>query len=125
MQRVTKRLQDPKIDFIQASDDLHGLNKIIDLKSEAIIENAIKSASEYCEKWNIPLARIRRRKMISEESVKDDNLSAIEEMKTIMIEIANRLKTELSEGSDRVRRLSDKFSFLANLDSINVKNMED
>lgn len=54
MQRVTKRLQDPKIDFIQASDDLDGLNKIIDLKSEAIIENAVKSASEYCEKCNVP-----------------------------------------------------------------------
>ena len=50
MQRVTKRLQDPKIDLIQASDDLDGLNRIIDLKSEDIIKNAVRSASEYCEK---------------------------------------------------------------------------
>ena len=122
---MTKRLQDPKIDFIQASDDLDGLNKIIDLKSEAIIENAVKSASEYCEKWNVPLARVRRRKMMPGESLKDDGLSAIEEMKRIMNEIANRLKTELSERSDRVRRLAYKSSFLVNLDSIDVENMED
>ena len=81
VQRVTKRLQDPKIDLIQASDDLDGLNKIIDLKSEHIIKNAVRSASEYCEKWNVPLKRLGRRKMIPGESVKDDGLSAIEEMK--------------------------------------------
>ena len=50
VQRVTKRLQDPKIDLIQASDDLDGLNRIIDLKSENIIENAVRLASKYCEK---------------------------------------------------------------------------
>ena len=42
--RVTKRLHDPKIDLIQASGDLDGLNRIIDLKSEDIIKNAVKSA---------------------------------------------------------------------------------
>ena len=50
MQRVTKRLQDPKIDLIQVSDDRDGLNRIIDLKSEDIIKNAVISASECCEK---------------------------------------------------------------------------
>ena len=37
MKRVTKRLHDPKIDLIQVSDDIDGLNRIIDLKSEDII----------------------------------------------------------------------------------------
>ena len=50
VQRVTKRLQDPKINLIQASDDLDGLNRIIDPKSEDIIKNVVRSASEYCEK---------------------------------------------------------------------------
>ena len=149
VQRVTKRLQDPKIDLIQASNDLDGLNRIIDLKSEDTIKNAVrsasndldglnriidlksedtiknavKSASEYCEKWNVPLARVRRRKMMPGENVKDDGLSAIEEMKRIMNEIANRLKTELSERSGRIRRLVDKFS-LVKLDSIDVEKIE-
>ena len=99
MQRVKKRLQDPKIDLIQASDDLDGLNRIIDLKSKDIIKNTARSASEYCEKWNLSLARVRRKKMMPGESGKDDGLSAIEEMKRIMNEIANRLKTELSKRS--------------------------
>ena len=45
-------------------------------------------------------------------------------MKRIMNEIANRLKTELSERSGRIRRLADKFSFLVKLDSIDVEKME-
>ena len=76
VQRVTKRLQHPKIDLIQASDDLDGLNRIIDLKSEDIIKNAVRSASEYCKKWNVLLARVKRRKTMPEDSVKDDGLSA-------------------------------------------------
>ena len=121
---MTKRLQDPKIDLIQASDDLDELSRIIDLKSENIIKNAVRSASQYCEKWNVPLARVGQRKMMPGECVKDDGLSAIEEMKKIMNEIAKRLKTELSKRSGRVRRLADKFSFLVKLDSIDVKKME-
>nr|XP_039265699.1 uncharacterized protein LOC120341282 [Styela clava] len=124
VQRVTKRLQDPKIDLIQASDDLDGLSRIIDLKSEDIIKNAVRSASEYCEEWNVPLTRVRRRKMMPGESVKDCGLSAIEEMQRIMNEIANRLKTVLSERSGRVSRLADKFSFLLKLDSIDGENIE-
>ena len=124
MQRVKKRLQDPKIDLIQASDDLDGLNRIIDLKSEDIIKNTVRSALEYCEKWNLSLARVRQRKIMPGESGKNDGLSAIEEMKRIMNEIANRLKTELSERSGRVRGLADTFSFLVKLDSIDAKKME-
>ena len=104
-----------------ASNDLDGLNRIIDLKSEDITKNAGRSASKYCEKWNVPLARVRRRKMISEESVDDDGLSAIKEMKRIIDEIANRLKTELSERSGRVRRLADKFSFLVSWTQLMLK----
>ena len=63
-------------------------------------------------------------KMMPGESVKDDGLSAIEEMKRIMNEIANTLKTELSERSGRVCRLADKFSFLVKLDSIDIEKME-
>ena len=33
--------QDPKIGLIQETDDLDGLNKIINLKSEDIIKNAV------------------------------------------------------------------------------------
>ena len=58
------------------------------------------------------------------ESVKDDGLSATEEMKRTMNEIANRLKTELSERLGRVRRLADKLFFLVKLDSIDVEKME-
>ena len=62
--------------------------------------------------------------MMPGESVKDDGLSPIEEMKRVMNQIANRLETKLSERSGGVRRLADKFSFLVKLDSIDVEKME-
>ena len=58
------------------------------------------------------------------ESVKDDGLSAIKEIKRIINEIANRLKTKLLKRSGRVCMLADKFSFVVKLDSIDVKMMK-
>ena len=65
-----------------------------------------------------------RRKMIPGESVDDDGLSAIKEMKRIIDETAYRLKTELSERSGRVRRLADKFSFLVSWTQLMLKKWD-
>ena len=45
-------------------------------------------------------------------------------MKRILNEIANRLKTKLSERSGRVHKLADKFSFSVKLDTIDVEKMK-
>ena len=62
MDKVSKRLQDPKIGFDEAFCDLKSLSQILNLKSEEIMHNAVHSANEYCKKWNIPIARPRRKK---------------------------------------------------------------
>ena len=70
------------------------------------------------------LGKSQAKEMMPGESVKNNGLLAFEEMEKIMNEIANRLKTELSEGSGRVRRLADKFCFYVKLESIDVEKME-
>ena len=67
MQKVTKRLQDLKMSFHEASGDLKGLVEIINLKCEAIIDHVIQSANEYCEKYEIPITRSMRRKRMPGE----------------------------------------------------------
>ena len=57
-----------------------------------IIEHVIRSANEYCEKWEIPIARSRRRKGMPGELARDSGLTAQQDMNRVMVEIINRLK---------------------------------
>ena len=60
--KVSKRLHDPKMGFHEAFCDLKSLIQILSLKSEEIMHKAVHSAHEYCEKWDIPIARPKRKK---------------------------------------------------------------
>lgn len=120
VQKVTKRLQDSKIGFHEASSDLTGLVEIVNLKYEEIIDHAIKSAEDYCEEWEIPIARSRRKKRMPGELARDSGLTAQQEMRRVMVEIINRLKTELQDRSVRLQDLADRFWFLLNLNSFNI-----
>lgn len=120
IEKVTKRLQDPKMGFHEASCDLKGLVQILSLKNDEIIHNAIHSADEYCEKWGIAIARTRRRRMMAGESARDSGLTAQQEMNRVMVEIMNRLKTEIEDRTVRLQELRDRFAFLLNLHSVAV-----
>ena len=54
--KVLKGLQDLKMGFHETFFDLKSLIQILNLKSEEIMHNAVHSAHEYCEKWDIPIA---------------------------------------------------------------------
>ena len=120
VQKVSKRLQDPKMGFHQASNDLRGLAEILNLKAEDMINNAIISANEYCDKWEIPIARTRRRNMMAGETTRDVGLTAQQEMGRVMHEIMNRLKMEMNDRSVRLEDLKNRFSFLLNLNSVKI-----
>ena len=48
--------------FHEAFCDLKILIQILNLKGEEIMHKAVHSAQEYCEKWNLTIARPRRKK---------------------------------------------------------------
>ena len=125
VEKVSKRLQDPKMGFHEAFCDLRGLINILNLKNEKIIHNAIDLANKYCKNWGIPTARTRRRKRMPGESARDSGLTAQEEINRVMVEIVNRLKTEIEDRSVRLQGLSDLFSFLLNLNSIVIEDEQD
>ena len=54
------------------------------------------------------------------ESASDSGLTAQQEMSRVMVEIINRLKAEMKDRSVRLQDLSDRFSFLLNLDSLEI-----
>ena len=68
--KVSKRLQDPKMGFNKAFCDL-SLIQILNLRNEEIMHNAVHSANEYCEKWDIPIARPRRKRIMPGEIARD------------------------------------------------------
>ena len=65
--KVSKRLQDPKMGFNEAFCDLKSLIQILNLRSEEIMHNAVHLANEYCEKWDMPIAQPRRKRMMPGE----------------------------------------------------------
>ena len=77
--KVQKRQQDPKMGFHEAFCDLKSLILILNLKSEEIMHYAVHSANEYCEKWDITIARLRRKRMMPGETARDSGLTAEQE----------------------------------------------
>lgn len=57
---------------------------------------------------------------MSGELARDSGLTAQQEMNRVMVEIVNRLKTEIEDRSVRLQDLTDRFSFLLNLNSVKI-----
>ena len=74
--KVSKRLQNPKMGFNEAFCNLKSLIQILNLRSKEIMHNAVHSANEYCEKWGIPIAKPRRKRMMPGETAQDSGLTA-------------------------------------------------
>ena len=104
--KVSKRLQDPKMGFSEAFCDLKSLIQILNLINEEIMHNAVH---EYCEKWDIPIAQPRRKRMLPGEIARDSGLTAQQEINAVMVEIVNRLNTEIVDRSIRLQDLTDRF----------------
>jgi len=113
--KVSKRLQDPKMGFHEAFCDLKSLIQILNLRSEEIMRNAVQQASEYCEKWDIPIARRKRKRMLPGQTPQ-------QEINVVMVEVVNRLKTEIEDRSIRLKDLTDRFSFILNLNVIDIEH---
>ena len=86
---------------------LKSLTQILNLRSEEIMHNAVHSANEYCEKWDISIARPRRKTMMPGEIARDSGLTARQEIIAVMVEIVNRLKTEIEDRNIRLQDLTD------------------
>ena len=117
--RVQKRLQSPKLTFVEAHDDLLGLTNFLTENRDKIVEEALTKSKERCEAWGIEIneQRIRRKKRMPGERVGDEPLSPENEMKRKMYAAVDRLKAEISNRSQRLAAIE---SSLGDLFKLNV-----
>ena len=73
------------------------------------MHNAVHSANKYCEKWDIPIALPRRKRMMPGEKARDSELTAQQEINAVMLEIVNRLKAKIGDRSIRLQDLTNRF----------------
>ena len=70
--RVQKRLQSPKINFIEARADIQNLKQYITSMRDSLCKNAIVKGEEKCAEWDIDVDQQRRvrckKKMVGEET---------------------------------------------------------
>ena len=104
--RVQKRLQDPAMNFHEASLDIESLHMDITRIREDICHDSVLKAKERCELWGVAVeSRIRRRRRMPGELARDAGLSAEEEIVRIMKSILDRLQQEMT--TTRFTRLKD------------------
>ena len=60
--------------------------------------------------------------MMLGEIARDSGLTAQQEINAVMVEIVNRLKTKIEDYSIRLQDLTDQFSFILSLSSIDIKH---
>ena len=100
------------------------LIQILNLRSEEIMHNAVHSANKYCEKWDIPIARPRGKRKMPGELARDSGLTA-QQINPVMVEIVNRLKTEIENRSICLQDLTDRFSFILSLSLIDIEHEQE
>ena len=89
------------------------------------MHNAVHSANEYCEKWDIQIARPRRKRMMPGEIARDNGLTVQQKINAVIVEIVNRLNTKIEDRSIRLQDLTDRFSFILSLSSIGIEHEQE
>ena len=60
--------------------------------------------------------------MMPGEIAQDSGLTVQQEINAVMLEIVNRLKTEIEDRSKGLQDLTDRFSFILSLSSIDIQH---
>ena len=114
--RVQKRLQDPKMNFKEASNDIEALQMTLTQDRNTICKTALQKGRELCEKWGIEInRRIRRRRRNADELAADAGLSAEEEVMRVMKSAVDRLGQEMRERFACLTELNRRFGFLLDM----------
>ena len=117
--RVQKRLQDPRMNFHDASLDLESLEEELINCRETLCHDSVHNAKSNCTKWGINIdKRIRRRRVMPGEVARDAGLSAEEEITRVLIGILDRLRQEITTHFTRLKDLDAKFGFLLDVQNL-------
>lgn len=117
--RVQKRLQDPAMNFADASLDLQSLMQEFGNIRDEIPTEAIAKSKDICQQLGIQVTgRIRRRRLMPGEAAPDVGLTAEEEINRILKDVIDILQQEMKTRFQRLQDLDKRFGFL--LDAQNL-----
>ncbi|XP_066938278.1 uncharacterized protein [Macrobrachium rosenbergii] len=123
--RVQKRLQDPKMNFHEAAQDIEALQVYFLANREDIYQTSIKKAKELCHAWNVRIARrCRVKKKILGETGDAAGLSAENEMQHLLKGTIDRMHNEMGERYIRLHNLDSKFAFLLDIKELQSTTIE-
>ena len=117
--RVQKRLQDPTMNFKEAATDIESLEQEFVKLRDDLSQAAVENAKTKCTAWGIEVGRrIRRRRKMPGELIRDAGLSSEEEIVRIMKSVFDRLQQEMSTRFLRLKDLNTKFGFLLDVKTL-------
>ena len=115
--RVQKRLQDPKMNFHNAALDLKSPQDYFQCERESLVNDSIKEGVQICNEWGVEFERSqRRKKRMDDEMSRDVGLTAKEEMERVIKGTVDRLFNELKTRSVRLMEIDEKFGFLLDVE---------
>lgn len=117
--RVQKRLQDPKMNFHDAAEDLKALRDYFHEDREVIVGESLEEGLLLCQEWNIRVERRPRpKKRMSDEKLRDEPLAADLEIERIMKQTVDRVQREIDDRFTRLRDTDALFGFLLDADHL-------
>jgi len=117
--RIQKRLQDPKMNFRDAADDILGLKKVMRTRGEQFCVDAMQDGMKKCEEWNVEFnLRTRKRKKMPGELEADAALTAQEETRRVMKSALDTIAAGLDTSFQQLEYLHKTFGFLLDTETL-------
>lgn len=117
--RVQKRLQDPKMNFHDAALDMKALRDHFHDERETLVGECLDEGLGLCEAWDVDLERrSRRKKQMPGEKSKGEELTAKQGIERVMKSTLDRLHSEIDERFTRLQNTDAKFGFLLDMNKL-------
>ncbi|CAN7942344.1 unnamed protein product [Ixodes pacificus] len=117
--RVQKRLQDPKMNFHDAALDMKALRDHFHDERETLVSEPLDEGLGLCEAWNVDVERrSRRKKQMPGEKSKGEELTAKQGIERVMKFTLDRLHSEIDERFTRLQDTDAKFGFLLDVNKL-------
>lgn len=111
--RVQKVLQTVEITFTQALIQIQLLKDKIQEWRNDLCEKVIEDAEKICKEWGVSTTkRLRKKRMMPGESTSDTPLDDRQEMRRSLLEVLDKLSSEISNRFNNLSDLEKRFGFL-------------
>ena len=113
------------MNFHNATINLKGLRDHFNDERERIVYACLQSEKILCNKWGVEVERrLRCKKELAGENVRDEGLPATDQMTRVMKEALDRFHKEMNNRFSRLFGIDVKFDFLLDVQRFVVKKKQ-